>query len=256
MNRRQVLRSLVVGAASIPLVKSDALAGLTADATVPTGAPVAAPAPAAPAPTGPFTLPALPYAYDALEPHLDAQTMQIHHDKHHAAYVANLNKAVAGHPDLASAPVERLLRDLGKVPDDIRTAVRNQGGGHANHTLLWASLKKDAAHAPSGELAKAIDAAFGSFSAFGEQWTKAALGVFGSGWAWLSMAPDGAVRIEASPNQDSPLTAGRVPLAGIDVWEHAYYLKYQNKRADYVAAFQNVVDWDAVSARYRDARKG
>jgi len=257
MNRRQVLRSLVVGAATIPLVKSDALADLGGahppDAPGMTGAPATAPAPA---PAGPFTLPPLPYAYDALEPHLDAPTMQLHHDKHHAAYVANLNKAVAGHKEVDGWALERLLRELDHVPEEIRTAVRNQAGGHANHTLLLTSLKKDAAHAPTGELAKAIDAAFGSFSAFGEQWTKAALGVFGSGWAWLTMVPDGAVRLEATPNQDSPLTAGRTPLAGIDVWEHAYYLKYQNRRADYVAAFQNVVDWDAVSARYRDARKG
>jgi len=255
MNRRQVIRSLVVGAATLPLVRSDALANLAAphapDAAPPAGAPAAPPAPA-----GPFTLPPLPYAYDALEPHLDAATMQLHHDKHHAAYVANLNKAVAGHKDLDGWTVERLLRELDHVPEDIRTAVRNQGGGHANHTLLWTSLKKDGKHAPVGELAKAIDASFGSFTAFAEQWTKAALGVFGSGWAWLSAAADGTVRLESSPNQDSPLTAGRVPLAGIDVWEHAYYLKYQNRRADYVAAFQNVVDWDVVSARYRDARKG
>jgi superoxide dismutase, Fe-Mn family len=254
MNRRQVLRTLAVGAASIPLVQGGALASLSPAAPSPADpAPGAAPAAA---PTGPFTLPPLGYAFDALEPHLDAQTMQIHHDKHHAAYVANLNKAVAGHKEVEGWNVEQLVRDLAKVPEEIRTAVRNQGGGHANHSLLWTSLKKDGGKAPAGELAKAVDAAFGSFGGFGDKFTAAAMSVFGSGWAWLSADAKGVVRIETTPNQDSPLTAGRTPIAGIDVWEHAYYLKFQNRRAEYVAAFANVIDWDAASARYRDALKG
>jgi len=256
MKRRDMLRSLVVGAAALP-VATEALAALAGAPAAAAAPPASAPAASAPPPAaGPFSLPPLPYAYDALEPNLDAQTMQIHHDKHHAAYVNNLNKAVAGRKDVDGWTVERLVRDLAQVPEEIRTAVRNQGGGHANHTLLWTSLKKDATATPTGELAKAIDSAFGSFSAFGDKWSAAAMSVFGSGWAWLSAEPGGGVRIETTPNQDSPLTAGRVPLVGIDVWEHAYYLKFQNRRADYVAAFAKVVDWDAVSARYRDARKG
>jgi Fe-Mn family superoxide dismutase len=206
-------------------------------------------APAGP-PTGPFSLAALPYDYDALEPHLDAQTMQLHHDKHHAAYVTNLNKAVTGRQEVAGWSLERLLRELSAVPEDIRGAVRNHGGGHHNHTLLWASLKVGGASAPSGDLGQAIDAAFGSFDSCKERLTTAALSVFGSGWAWLSADASGKVQVETTPNQDSPLTAGRTPLLGIDVWEHAYYLKFQNRRADYIAAFANVVDWDAVAQRY------
>ena len=256
MNRRQVLRTLAVGAASIPLVQGRSLAALT-PALAPPADPVPALTPAvAAAPTGPYTLPPLGYAFDALEPHFDAQTMQIHHDKHHAAYVANLNKAVAGHKEVEGLSVEQLMRDLAKVPMEIRTAVQNHGGGHANHSLLWMSLKKDGGKAPAGELAKAVDAAFGSFSGFGQQFFAAAMSVFGSGWAWLSTDAKGVVRIEKTANQDSPLSAGNTPLVGIDVWEHAYYLKFQNRRMEYVGAFANVVDWDAVSARYRDAMKG
>jgi len=199
--------------------------------------------------SGPFTLPPLPYAYDALEPHIDAQTMQIHHDKHHAAYVANLNKAIAEFPDLGNKPVENLLKDLNSVPDKIRTAVRNNGGGHYNHSLFWQMMKKDGGGEPAGDLAKAIAAGFGSFSAFKDNFTKAALGQFGSGWAWLAF--DGQkLRIEPTPNQETVLSVGGTQLLGLDVWEHAYYLKYQNKRADYIAAWWNVVNWDFVAERH------
>ena len=214
-----------------------------------------APAPAA-APTGPFTLPPLPYAYDALEPHIDAQTMQIHHDKHHAAYIANLNKAATnlsvdhkwGNEDIVG-----LLKDLNSVPESIRTAVRNNGGGHFNHSLFWQMMKKGGGGEPAGDLAKAIDTAFGSFSTFKDNLAKAGVGQFGSGWAWLVM--DGStLKIEASANQDSPLSSGKTPLLGVDVWEHAYYLKYQNKRADYITAWWNVVNWDFVADRYAKAK--
>ena len=202
-------------------------------------------------PKDPFTLPALPYAFDALEPHIDAQTMQIHHDKHHAAYVANLNKAVADQPEVASKSVEDLIRNLASVPENIRTAVRNHGGGHANHSLFWQTLKKNNGAAPQGELAKAIDKKFGSFASFKDEFTKAATTLFGSGWAWLSLDASKELRIEPTPNQDSPLSVGRTPLLGIDVWEHAYYLKYQNRRADYIKAFYDVINWDFVAERYQ-----
>ena len=204
--------------------------------------------------SGPFILPPLPYDYDALEPHIDAQTMQIHHDKHHAAYIANLNKAVAtGLPTTTTPAVETLLKDLNAVPESIRTAVRNNGGGHYNHSLFWQMIKKGGGGEPTGDLAKAIDTAFGSFSTFKDNFSKAALGQFGSGWAWLIL--DGsAVKIEPTPNQDSPLSSGKTPLLGIDVWEHAYYLKYQNKRADYITAWWNVVNWDFVADRYAKAK--
>jgi Fe-Mn family superoxide dismutase len=208
--------------------------------------------PAAPAaaPTGPFTVPPLPYAFDALEPHIDAQTMQIHHDKHHAAYVTNLNKAVADMPELSSKPVEELVKNLSAVPEKVRTAVRNQGGGHYNHSLFWQMMKKNGGGEPSAELAKAIDKSFGSFSAFKEQFTKAAVGQFGSGWAWL-VKDGGDLKIVPTANQDSPLSDGKIPLLGIDVWEHAYYLKYQNRRPDYVAAWFNVVNWDFVAQKFQ-----
>jgi superoxide dismutase, Fe-Mn family len=197
----------------------------------------------------PFTLPPLPYALDALEPHLDARTMEIHHDRHHGAYVANLNKAIAESPSLGLKSLEELLKDLNSVPEKIRAAVRNNGGGHYNHSLFWHMMQKDGGGEPKGELATAIEKAFGSFSAFKEGFTKAALGQFGSGWAWL--VRDGKeLKIEATPNQDSPISQGRQPLLGLDVWEHAYYLKYQNKRADYIAAWWNVVNWDFVGERY------
>jgi superoxide dismutase, Fe-Mn family len=199
--------------------------------------------------SGPFTLPPLPYAFDALEPHIDARTMEIHHDKHHKAYVDNLNKAVADFPDLGKKSVEDLVKDLNSVPEKARTAVRNQGGGHYNHSLFWQMMAKGGGGEPKGELAKAIGASFGSFNAFKESFGKAGLGQFGSGWAWLVVS-QGKLAIEPSANQDSPLSSGKQPLLGVDVWEHAYYLKYQNKRADYIAAWWNVVNWDFVADRY------
>jgi superoxide dismutase, Fe-Mn family len=195
-------------------------------------------------------LPPLPYPPDALEPFIDAQTMTLHHDKHHKAYVDNLNKALAGSPKLMELSVEQLVSDVDTVPSDLRSAVRNQGGGHANHSLWWPSLKKNGGSQLSGELAKAIDAKFNSFSAFQDQLTKAAVGVFGSGWAWLLLGKNGAIEIATTPNQDSPLMTGKYPVLGIDVWEHAYYLKYQNRRADYVKAFWSVVNWEFVNERY------
>jgi Fe-Mn family superoxide dismutase len=199
-------------------------------------------------PGGPFTLPPLPYSYDALEPYIDAQTMQIHHDKHHAAYVANLNKAIAEFPDSGKKSIEELIQNLNSDPEQIRTAVRNQGGGHFNHSLFWQMLKKGGGK-PSAELGSAIDKNFGSFSAFKDKFTEAATKVFGSGWAWLVM--DGSdLKIETSPNQDSPLSLGRQPLLGLDIWEHAYYLKYQNRRPEYIGAFWNVINWDFVAERH------
>ena len=204
-------------------------------------------------PAAPFTLPPLPYAYDALEPHIDARTMEIHHDKHHAAYVANLNKAVADYPELGKLSIEDLLKDLNAVPEKIRTAVRNQGGGHYNHSLFWLMMKKDGGGEPTGDLAKAIDTSFGSFGTFKDMLTEASTKVFGSGWAWL-VADGGKLKIVSTPNQDTPLSTGQIPLLGLDVWEHAYYLKHQNKRVDYIAAWGNVVNWDFVSERYAKAK--
>jgi Fe-Mn family superoxide dismutase len=205
-----------------------------------------------PAP-GPFTLPSLPYAFDALEPHIDAKTMEIHHDRHHATYVTNLNKAVAGQDALSKKTVEQILRNLDDVPESIRPAIRNSGGGHANHTLFWASMRKGGGGHPSGALGKALDKKFGSFDKFKESLSDAAMKVFGSGWAWLAL-DEGELKVYSLPNQDSPLSRGHFPLLGLDVWEHAYYLKYQNKRVDYVAAFFNVINWDFVSDRF-DKRK-
>jgi len=209
---------------------------------------IAQPAPAAP--TGPFALPPPPYAFDALEPHIDARTMEIHHDKHHATYVTNLNKAVAEVPELGKKSVEDLLKDLNAVPEKIRTAVRNHGGGHSNHSLFWQMMKKGGGGEPRGELAKAIEKQFGSYSGFKDKLTETATKVFGSGWAWLALGPGGQLAIEPAPNQDTPLSAGKQPLLGLDVWEHAYYLKYQNKRPDYIAAWFNVINWDFVAERY------
>src|SRR6266496_1258057 len=206
------------------------------------------------APTGPFKLPPLPYAFDALEPHIDAQTMEIHHDRHHQAYVTNLNKALTGHAALAKETIEHILRHLDDVPEGIRTAVRNQGGGHYNHSLFWQMMKKDSSGQPSEALARAIDKHFHNLAGFKEEFSAAAMKVFGSGWAWLILE-DKELKITSTPNQDSPLMHGQHALLGIDVWEHAYYLKYQNKRADYVAAFFNVVKWDQVEANLAAARR-
>lgn len=200
--------------------------------------------------TGPFTLPALGYAVDALEPHIDAQTMTIHHDKHHQGYVTNLNNAVANAPDLKTRSVEDLVKNVNTLPENVRTAVRNNGGGHFNHTMFWASLKKGGSAPPSAELGRAITGDFSTFDSLKTQLSAAAMGVFGSGWAWLSVEPGGKLIIEGLPNQDSPITKGNRPILGIDVWEHAYYLKYQNRRKDYVDAIFNVIDWDMVQARY------
>ncbi|MEP6591644.1 MAG: superoxide dismutase [Gemmatimonadota bacterium] len=200
-----------------------------------------------------FTLPPLPYNYNALEPHIDEATMRIHHDKHHAGYVKNLNDALEGHADLLALPVDQLIAALDKVPEAKRTAVRNNGGGHANHTLFWEVMAPGGATAPDGELAKAIDAAFGNFGEFQTQFAKACATRFGSGWGWL-VAKGGTVSIESTPNQDSPLMEGRQPILGCDVWEHAYYLKYQNRRPDYVSAWWSVVNWSEVGRRFAAAR--
>ena len=198
-------------------------------------------------------VPSLPYSFDALEPHIDARTMEIHHDKHHAAYVNNLNKALEGHADLQKMSVEDLMREIKKVPEDIRTAVRNNGGGHANHSLFWTIMSADGGGEPSGELAEAIVSTFGGFEEFKQKFSDAAIKRFGSGWAWLGLKGD-ELHVGSTPNQDSPLMEGHIPVLGLDVWEHAYYLKYQNKRPDYIAAWWNVVDWNAVGTRYADAR--
>ncbi len=196
-----------------------------------------------------FELPKLPYAVDALEPYIDAQTMTIHHDKHHAAYVTNLNSAIEKHPELAGKTVEALLKDLNAVPEDIRTAVRNHGGGTWNHSMFWEIMAPKAGGAPKGDLAKALDAAFGSFDKFKAEFEKAANGRFGSGWAWL-VKKGSNLSVLSTANQDNPLSEGYVPLMGIDVWEHAYYLKYQNRRAEYVSNWWNVVKWDAIAERF------
>lgn len=200
----------------------------------------------------PFTLPGLPYAYDALEPHIDAKTMEIHHTKHHQTYVDKLNAAIAG-TSWESMDIEEILAQLHQVPEDKRGAVRNHGGGHANHSLFWTIIGPDAGGAPEGELSEAIASAFGSFDAFREKFEAAAAGQFGSGWAWL-VVDSGQLAVVNTPNQDSPISQGKVPILGLDVWEHAYYLKYQNKRPDYIKAFWNVVNWDEVSRRFAEAQ--
>jgi superoxide dismutase, Fe-Mn family len=197
-----------------------------------------------------FELPKLPYAADALEPYIDAQTMTLHHDKHHQTYVTNLNGAIDKHPELASKSLEDLLMDLNAVPEDIRMVVRNHGGGTWNHSMFWEIMGPKAGGAPSGELAKAVDAAFGSFDAFKAEFEKAANGRFGSGWAWLVKKGSG-LAIVSTANQDNPMSDGSTPIMGIDVWEHAYYLKYQNRRAEYVTNWWNVLNWDTVAARYK-----
>ncbi len=205
-------------------------------------------------------LPALPYALDALEPHIDAKTMEIHHGKHHAAYIANLNKAIDGNAALEAKTIDELISDLGSVPENIRGAVRNNGGGHANHSLFWSILSPNAGGAPSGDLAAAINSTFGSFDAFKDAFKNAALTRFGSGWAWLVVKADGSIALTSTPNQDTPVMGeaagcdGSTPILGLDVWEHAYYLNYQNRRPDYVDAFWNVVNWGAVAERFAAAR--
>ena len=230
MTRREALKTTALAAAGTVLASNSQVFGQAA-------------------PAGPFTVPPLPYAFDALEPHIDARTMEIHHDKHHAAYVTNLNKAVADFPDLGKKPVEELLKDLNAVPEKVRAAVRNQGGGHYNHTLFWQVMKKGGGGEPKGELAAAIEKSFGGYSGFKEKFADTATKTFGSGWAWLVL--DGKdLKIESAPNQDTPLSQGKHPLLGIDVWEHAYYLKYQNRRPEYIAAWFNVINWDFVTERF------
>lgn len=199
-----------------------------------------------------YHLPELPYAYDALEPHIDAATMEIHHTKHHQAYVDKLNAAIEGH-DFGAPTVEELVAAIHTVPEEIRTAVRNHGGGHANHSLFWTIMSPDGGGKPTGPLLKAIEKDLGSFNDFCSQFKASAAGRFGSGWAWLSLTPEKKLIVEDTPNQNSPLMHGHTPLLGLDVWEHAYYLKYQNRRPDYIGAFFNLIDWNAVSERYHVA---
>ena len=199
-----------------------------------------------------YELPVLPYAHDALEPHIDARTMEIHHGKHHQAYINNVNGALEGNEELAGKSVEDLVSDLDSVPEDIRGAVRNNGGGHANHSLFWSVMGSGKGGEPGGDLGAAIDATFGSFDAFKDAFAQAGATRFGSGWAWL-VVDGGNLAVTSTANQDSPLMEGKTPILGLDVWEHAYYLNYQNRRPDYIGAFWNVVDWDAVAARFAAA---
>lgn len=201
-----------------------------------------------------FTLPPLPYSFDALEPYIDAKTMEIHHDKHHGGYVNNLNKALEKHPELQSKSLDDLMKNLAAVPEDIRTAVRNNGGGHWNHSLFWPLMKKGGGGEPKGDLASAIHSAFGSFAGFQEKFAAAGAGRFGSGWAWLVLK-DGKLAIDSTPNQDTAFELHGKAVLGLDVWEHAYYLKYQNLRADYIKAWWNVVNWDKVAELYAAAKK-
>ena len=202
---------------------------------------------------GKYTLPELPYAYDALEPHIDAQTMEIHHTKHHQTYVDKLNAALEGHDDLSDQSVEDLMRNFDKVPEDIKGPVRNHGGGHANHSLWWTILSGDGGGDPSGDVATAINEAFGDFNAFKEKFNAAAANHFGSGWAWV-VVDGGKLAVISLPNQNSPLAEGKEPILGLDVWEHAYYLNYQNRRPDYITAWWNLVNWDEVNRRLAAAK--
>lgn len=199
-----------------------------------------------------FELPDLPYDYDALEPSIDEQTMRVHHDKHHAGYTKNLNSALEGHPDLQNKSIEEILGNLNSVPESIRTTVRNNGGGYANHSLFWTIMSPNGGGEPSGALADAVNSKFGSFSDFKDKFSSTATGQFGSGWGWLAVDSSGALQVLSTPNQDTPLMNGMTPILGVDVWEHAYYLKYQNKRGDYVAAWWDVVNWDEVGRLYND----
>ena len=200
-----------------------------------------------------FTLPALPYAYDALTPYIDEETMHLHHEKHHNAYITNANAASEKHPELADKTIEELLADLNSIPEDIRTAVRNNGGGHANHSLFWTVLAPNAGGEPTGAVKDGIEEAFGSFDAMKEKFSAAAAGRFGSGWAWLVVS-DGKLEITSTPNQDSPISEGKTPILGLDVWEHAYYLNYKNVRPEYIKAFWNLVNWDEVNRRLAAAK--
>ncbi|MCB5235803.1 superoxide dismutase [Niallia alba] len=200
-----------------------------------------------------YSLPQLPYAYDALEPHIDKETMNIHHTKHHNTYVTNLNNALEGNEELLSKTVEELVSNLDAVPEAARTAVRNNGGGHANHSLFWEVISPNGGDQPTGDLAAAIDSKFGSFENFKEEFSKAATTRFGSGWAWL-VVNNGELEVTSTPNQDNPLMEGKTPVLGLDVWEHAYYLNYQNRRPEYISAFFNVINWDEVAKRFAAAQ--
>jgi Fe-Mn family superoxide dismutase len=248
ISRRTALKTLALSGAA---TWASAVASAQTPAPAAPAAPAAAPPPAA-EPEGVFKLPPLGYDYDALEPYIDAETMKIHHDKHHAAYVSKLNQAIAKAPALGKRTIEDLLANLDTVPEEIRADVRNQGGGHANHSLFWQILKKTENGKPVGALAKSIETGFGSYDDFWKLLSAAAMGVFGSGWAWVVWREKKLV-IERTANQDSPLTTGGIPLLGLDVWEHAYYLKNQNRRADYIEAWWNVVNWDFVAASYKKA---
>jgi len=239
ITRRDMMRKLGCGAAAIlvaPVLKLHAEEKLPATAAAAAG------------PQG-FTLPKLPYAHNALEPHIDARTMEIHHTKHHQAYITNLNKALEGHPNLQAMSIDILVQHVDVVPEAIRTAVRNNAGGHANHSLFWNVMKPNGGGEPPGAVAEALKKHFGGFDKFQEQFTDAAMKRFGSGWAWLSRDANRVLVVHSTPNQDSPLMEGKTPILGIDVWEHAYYLHYQNRRADYVKAWWNVVNWDGVAKR-------
>ena len=241
MTRREAIKTAMMAGAALAMTRMPSLQAATA---------------ATAGETYPFALPPLGYAFDALEPFIDAKTMEIHHDKHHAAYVAKLNEALADAPvELKTKTVEALISDLDAVPEPIRTAVRNQGGGHANHSFFWKLLKKNEGGKPTGDLAAAINTTFGSFEAFQKQFNEAAGKVFGSGWAWLVLTPKKELAIVTTANQDSPLMSGQTPILGIDVWEHAYYLKHQNRRPEYIQAFQNVIDWDFAGQQYDAAKK-
>jgi Fe-Mn family superoxide dismutase len=235
VTRREALTTLGVSALVLTASSRDLVAGAADQAT---------------AASGPYSLAPLPYAFDALEPHIDAQTMQIHHDKHHQAYVNNLNTAIAGVGEAGKAPIDDLLRNLAALPEAVRTAVRNNGGGHVNHLQFWTLLAPGAGGPPSGAVADAIQGAFGSFDTFKDQFAKAAMGRFGSGWAWLS-DDRGKLVIHSTANQDTPSMEGKRAIFGLDVWEHAYYLKYQNRRADYVGAFWNVINWAEINKRLK-----
>ncbi|HEX8296669.1 MAG TPA: superoxide dismutase [Chthoniobacteraceae bacterium] len=240
ITRRSALRNLALGTGALVLTGPALLAQ--------------APTPAAPAGDAVFKLPPLGYDYDALEPFIDAETMKLHHDKHHAAYVAKLNEAIAKAPGWEKRSIEDILAKLPEAPEEVRSALRNHGGGHANHSLFWQTLKKNENGKPAGELAKAIDQSFGSLEKFQEKLIASATGIFGSGWAWL-LVKGGKLSVETTANQDSPYSSGATPLLGLDVWEHAYYLKYQNRRPEYAKAFLNVINWDFVSAQYAASMK-
>lgn len=244
MTRREALKKAAL--ATVACVATSSLNTAKAEAS-----PAASPFDA---PKGPFWLAGLPYDYDALEPFIDTETMHIHHDVHHAAYVANLNKVVTD-PKIASWTIDRLLRNLDAVPENARAAIRNYGGGHYNHSIFWKMMKKNGGGEPQASLREAIESTYSSVTAFKDIFTKAALGQFGSGWTWLTSDGKGSIRIEVTSNQDSPISQGRMPLIGIDLWEHAYYLKYQSKRADYVRAWFNVVNWEYASQQFIESER-